>query len=123
MPELPKREQYIDRQIHVSDKIFSNWRSKYPFNDSFASVPDLEFEPVNDVNTLGFYKVENVPFNQVTEEVIDTNTGEVTSTYQRPEVLIKTTFLVLNTLACQVTNPALYDTLNDPGDQLLWLET
>ena len=38
-------------------------------------------------------------------------------------ILASTTFIALNTLACQVTNSALYETLNDPGNQLEWLET
>ena len=38
-------------------------------------------------------------------------------------ILASTTFIALNTLACQVTDSALYETLNDPGNQLEWLET
>jgi len=36
--------------------------------------------------------------------------------------LENTRFFALNTLACDSTNAALYNTMNDPGDQLLELE-
>ena len=85
-------------------------------------MPSLSFSAVNTISKYGYYKVDEVPFNTVSEDEIDQSTGDVIATYNRPEVLSDTIFVALNTLACQVSNMALFETVNDPGNQLTWLE-
>ena len=48
--------------------------------------------------------------------------GNIVQSLNKPEALSDTVFIALNTMACMSNNAALYDTTNDPGDQLEWLE-
>ena len=61
-----------------------------------------------------YYSTENVPSFSVIEDVIDEK-GDKIGEYSKPSPLDDTMFIALNTLACQVTNTALLDTRNDPG--------
>ena len=49
-------------------------------------------------------------------EEIDANTGDVSLTLDKPEALPDTIFIALNTLACQTSNSALFNTTDDPGN-------
>lgn len=49
---------------------------------------------------MAYYKVDDVPYKSVQIDNIDEDSGEVISSWSKPEVLTKTTFIALNTLAC-----------------------
>ena len=101
-----------------------DWESKYPFTDSHREIPvdDLGFDATINISEFMYYSTENVPFFSVEEDEIDPTTGDSLGTFLKPQPLDDTMFIALNTLACQVTNSALLDTRNDPGQQLYWLE-
>ena len=71
---------------------------------------------------MAYYIVENVPFKYIQVDTVDDTTGDIIESVQKPETLSNVVFIALNTLACQVSNTALYETTNDPGQQLTWLE-
>ena len=118
-----KKAQYIDKSVEVVGAIIEDWKLKYPFNDEHREVIDsaTEFEAENPVTDFAYYKLDNVPFKSTTDDDV-ADDGSVISSTSKPEVLIDTIFISLNTLACQTSNSALYDTANDPGEQLDWLE-
>jgi len=63
-----------------------------------------------------------MPYKFVDRQIFNETTGEVIQEIKYPDVLVNTMFISLNTQACSVKNSALYETLNDPGDQIEWLE-
>ena len=66
-PELSKREQYIDRNVHVTQSIFEDWRYKYPFNADHRAVAalipsELTLDDTTFLTDYGYYAIQNVPY-------------------------------------------------------------
>jgi len=113
----------MDQSVRVSKAIFEDWNNYYPFSWMLQYYNiESSFKPKNNVSDYGYYAMDAVPYQLVDREIVDKDTGKVTSVIKYPDVLEKTIFVALNTLACNVENRALYETFNDPGAQLAWLE-
>ena len=122
-PDRPKKLQYMHESVRVTRDIFADWQNKYPFKwaDQFAPINNTRFTAVNSIGDFGFYKVDSMPYIFVNVTIPD-DQGNIVQEIKYPDVLENTMFISLNTQACSVKNSALYETLNDPGDQIEWLE-
>ena len=59
LPETPKKLQYLDQSVKVTEAIFKDWQLYYPYSWLLQHYPieNPVFDPVNEAITLGFYKV------------------------------------------------------------------
>mmetsp|Transcript_15962 Transcript_15962/g.21670 ORF Transcript_15962/g.21670 Transcript_15962/m.21670 type:complete len:97 (+) Transcript_15962:849-1139(+) len=73
LPMTPKREQYIDQSVRVSQAIIEDWNFYYPFSwvQDLYPVQSKPFRLQNKVLDTGYYSVLNVPYKYVPIDIID----------------------------------------------------